>query len=130
MKIYKIMLGIITSVLGFSLILAGWAMWVYGQWGAMANGFAGGMLVFFGLGVICSGIMLLSGTPVRDALGGVVTALPGHRGVGLRSGRRVQNQGRFKHILSQIILYTVLVIVVVLICIFSVTRVMRDFRAG
>lgn len=130
MNAIKVILGTIISVLGFSLAWAGWAIVTYGQWTAVVNIFIGVVLAIFGLGFVWSGVMLLTGATVRDVLGGMVTALPGHSGIGLHAENRyrAQDLSRLKYILSRVVLYTILVIIILLISVLSVGRVMRDFR--
>jgi hypothetical protein len=125
MAITRRILGIIIMALGVGVMLAGWAIATNGLWASVANVSTGAMLAFFGVGFVWSGGRLVLGESVRDVLGGVVAALPGHRGVGLDSGvdRRVPSGPRY--VLSQILLYVVLAVVVAAISVFSVLRVFR-----
>ena len=131
MKVFKIALGIIILALGFGMAWAGWAMATYGQWSTVVNIFIGFVLAFFGLGIAWSGIMLIRGSSVRGALGGMVTALPGHKGIGLHRGdTHYVGSSTFRDVLPEIIRYTIIAIVIILIAIFSVGRILRDFRVG
>lgn len=130
MKAFKIILGIIITAIGLGMTAAGWAIATYGQWIAIINILIGGVLGFLGLGIILSGVLLLTGGTVGDALGGIITATPGHKGVGLHPedtdmGRGLNN---FKYIMSRILFYAFLTIVILLISVLGVGRVLRNFR--
>ncbi len=131
MKIFKIILGAIIIALGLGMAIAGWAVAVHGQFTAIANIFLGFTLSFMGMGLSLAGFMLVRGSTVRDALGGIITARSGHSGVGFHYSSDTDQAprvytgklDRIKDILSQIFLYTVIAICVVLLAIFSVFRV-------
>jgi hypothetical protein len=131
MKIFKIILGIIVIALGLGMAVAGWIVFTGGQWSPIINLFLGFALGFMGAGLVWSGIMLVRGSTVRDALGGAVNALQGHGGVGLhKGGTYYAPPSHAKDLLLTIIRYAIIIIVVLLIAIFSIFRVTGGFLGG
>ncbi len=128
MKTFKLILGVMIAVLGFSLAWAGWAVAAYGQWILVVKTFLGFTLVFSGLGVGWAGLILIRGSTVREALGDIVTARSGQSGVGLhKEDIYYVPPNNLKDILLDILKYTIIAIVVILIAIFSVFRVTGGF---
>lgn len=127
MNIFKILLGIIISTLGLGMAAAGWAIAIGGRWTPTINMLIGFVLVFFGLGIVWSGIMLMRDAAVRDALGGIITAQTGHGGINLRRGDACYSYktSRIKRILYNILLYTFLAITIAIISILSVGKVIK-----
>lgn len=131
MKVFKIILGIIVIIIGLGMAAAGWIIFAYGQWPLIVNLFFGFTFGFMGIGMTWPGIMLIRGSDVKDALGGIVTARSGHGGVGLHKGDiYYAPPNNIKSILIDILKYAIIVIVVLLIAIFSVFRVIGGFPGG
>ena len=137
MKVFKIILGTIVIGLGLGMAMAGWVVATHGQWTPLVNGFLGFALGFMGLGLSFPGIMLMRGSAVEDALGGIITSQPGLRVSSRYSNDAIQRSkphigrlSRIKEIVSQVFLYAVIAICVILIAIFSVFRVIGGFPAG
>lgn len=128
MKPFKIILGIIIIILGLGMAAAGWATAVYGQGTLVVKTFLGFTLVFLGSGLGWSGLMLIRGSTVKEALGGIVTARSGQSGVGLhKEDIYYVPPNNLKDILLDILKYTIIAIVVILIATFSVFRVIGGF---
>ena len=126
MNIFKIILGIIIAALGLGALAASLAIFTSGQWAPVVNILFGVTVAFLGFSFVWSGTMLVTGSTVRDALGGAVNALQGHGGVGLHKNSYYPHSiSRLKEILFNILLYTVLGIAVILISIFSVGKVIN-----
>lgn len=105
---------------------AGWAVAAYGQWLNLFFGFA---LGFMGIGLTLPGVMLIRGSDVKDALGGIVTARSGQSGVGLHKGNIYYvPPNNIKDLLLEIFKYTIIAICVILIAIFSIFRVTGGFH--
>jgi hypothetical protein len=136
MNVFKIILGIIIIALGLGMVVAGWTIAVYGQWTPVVNIFFVFTLTFLGVGLGCVGVMLVRGSTIQNALGGIITAQPGLGGSSHYSSDPGQSArtytgrpSRIKDLLSRIFLYTVIAICVILIAIFSVFRVTGGFSA-
>jgi|GEM_PF-5723048 len=131
MKVFKIILGIIVITFGLGMAAAGLAILNYGQWPPLLNLLFGFTLGFLGIGLTWPGIMLIRGSTVRDALGGAVSALQGHSGVGLHKGDTYYvAPASVKQLIFDILKYAVIAICVILIAIFSVFRVVGGFSGG
>jgi hypothetical protein len=131
MKIFRIILGIIIAALGIGIAAVGYAFARYGQWHPIINIFAGAVMALFAFAFTYSGVRLIWGEAVSDVLGGVVTALPGHRGVGMHYSKAVEHYrsaSRLKEILGKIFLYGGLALLIIFISLLSVLRVFRSFR--
>lgn len=127
MNIFKILLGIIIATLGLGMTAAGWAIANGGQWSTTVNILLGITVAFIGLSFLGSGGMLIMGGTVRDALGGAVSALQGHGGIGLRPGGAYYpyQRNKIKRVLYNILLYIFLAIAITIISVFSVGRVIN-----
>jgi hypothetical protein len=131
MKIIKIILGIIVIALGLGMTAAGWAIFMYGQWPFILNLFFGFTLGFIGIGLTWPGAMLMRGSTVRHTLGGAVSALQGHGGVGLNKGDIYYvAPANIKQLVFDILKYAVIAICVILIAIFSIFRVIGGLPIG
>lgn len=129
MNAFKIIFGIIVAALGLGLVAAGWAVAAYGGWMPIVNISFGFVLGFMGIGVVLAGSMLVHGSRVGDALGGIVAARSGQSGIGLHKGDTYHiPPNNIKDTLVAILKYTVIAICIILIVIFSMIRATGGLR--
>jgi hypothetical protein len=118
MTIFKTIFGIIVSLLGLGMAVAGWAVAAHGQWIPAINLYFGLVIGLMGIGSMWLGFKLIFDTTIKDAL----FRLAESRAVPQGCKVYIYWLARIMGILPKVLLYTLLAIAILLISIMSVTR--------